>query len=62
MNLPIDVVPLQVLPPKFRLKVLSKGLVTVEELGLYEAILIQTMDELTILNLEDRLKERKKRE
>jgi len=50
IGIPIDVAPLQALPPRFRLKVLTKGLILVEEPGLYEAMLIQTMDELIVIS------------
>ena len=47
----MDVVPLQNIPPKFRLKILTKGVVIVEESGIYEALLSQTLDEIMTLNL-----------
>jgi len=50
IGISIDVAPLQALPPRFRLKVLTKGLILVEEPGLYEAMLIQTMDELIAIS------------
>jgi len=48
LGIPIDIAPLQSLPPKFRLRVLTKGLPIIEELGLYGAMLIQALDELTV--------------
>ncbi|ADM28655.1 DNA polymerase beta domain protein region [Ignisphaera aggregans DSM 17230] len=50
LDIPIDVAPLQFLSPRFRLKVLTKGLPIIEESGLYEAMLIQTLDELIIMS------------
>ncbi|MEM4970832.1 MAG: nucleotidyltransferase domain-containing protein [Sulfolobales archaeon] len=52
LNLPIDIVPLQALSPRFRLWVLTKGMVLVEEPGLYEAMLSQTIDELILMNMD----------
>ena len=47
---PVDVVPLSEISPKFRYYILTKGLVIWEEYsGLYEALLMQTLDELWIL-------------
>ena len=51
-GLPVDIAPLQALPPKHRLKILAKGLVLAEEPGLHEAMLSQTTDELTLMNSE----------
>jgi len=53
LGIPIDIAPLQSLPPRFRLKVLTKGLPIIEEPGLYEAMLIQTLDELVVMNPSD---------
>ena len=50
LELPIDLTPLQALPPKLRLQVLTKGQILVEKPGLYEATLTQTTDELTTMN------------
>ncbi len=47
---PVNVVPLSEISPKFRYYILTKGLVIWEEYsGLYEALLMQTLDELWIL-------------
>jgi len=54
LGIPIDIAPLQFLSPRFRLKVLTKGLSIIEEPGLYEAVLIQTLDELIVMNSSDR--------
>ena len=51
LGIPVDVVPLQSLSPRFRLKVLTRGLVVVEEPGIYEALWSQTLDELAMLSL-----------
>jgi len=48
LGVPIDVVPLQALPPRFRLRVLTRGMPVVEEPGLYEAMLLQAVDELAM--------------
>jgi len=53
LGIPIDIAPLQFLSPRFRLRVLTKGLPVIEELGLYEAMLIQTLDELVVMNPSD---------
>jgi len=53
LGIPIDIAPLQALPPRFRLRVLTKGLPVIEELGLYEAMLIQALDELVVMNPSD---------
>jgi len=53
LGIPIDITPLQSLPPRFRLRVLTKGLPIIEEPGLYEAILIQALDELVVINPSD---------
>jgi len=47
---PVDVIPLSEVPPKFRYYILTKGLVIWEgHAGLYEALLMQTLDELWVL-------------
>ena len=47
LGYPVDIVPLNIIPPKFRHYILTKGVVIVEKKpGLYEALLIQTMDEI----------------
>ena len=47
LGYPVDVVPLNIIPPRFRHYILTKGVVIVEEKpGLYEALLAQTMDEI----------------
>ena len=47
LGYPVDVVPLNIIPPKFRHYILTKGVIIVEKKpGLYEALLIQTMDEI----------------
>jgi len=50
IGIPVDVAPLHALPPRFRLKVLTKGLILLEEPGLYEAVLIETLDELALIS------------
>jgi len=47
---PVDLVPLNAIPPTFRHYVLVRGVLLVEkEPGLYEALLLQTIDELKAL-------------
>jgi len=47
LGYPVDVVPLNIIPPRFRHYILTKGVVIVEEKpGLYEALLTQAMDEI----------------
>ena len=47
LGIPVDVVPLDELPPKFRMKVLTQGIIVVEKVpGLYEALLSQLSDEM----------------
>jgi len=50
LGVPVDVVPLQVLPPRFRLRVLTRGITIIEEPGLYEAMLLQAVDELAMMS------------
>lgn len=53
LGYPVDVVPLNAIPPKFRRYVLSKGVIVVErEPGLYESLLAQTIDEVEVLERE----------
>ncbi|MBS7636093.1 nucleotidyltransferase domain-containing protein [Candidatus Bathyarchaeota archaeon] len=50
LGLPVDVVPLNTIPPKFRQHILLKGKVILEKhLGLYEALIMQTLDEMALL-------------
>ena len=47
LGYPVDVVPLNTIPPRFRHYILTKGVVIVErEPGLYESLLIQAIDEI----------------
>lgn len=49
LGIPVDVVLLDELPPRFRYMVLTRGRVIIEKVpGLYEALLSQTIDELLI--------------
>jgi len=51
LGIPVDIVPLNELPSKFKYHVLVKGKIIVEKKrGLYEALLSQTLDELMLLN------------
>lgn len=53
LEFPVDVVPLNVIPSKFRHHILVKGRIILEnQPGLYEALLIQTLDEITLLKSE----------
>ncbi len=50
LKIPVDVVPLNELPTKFKYNILLNGKVIVEKRkGLYEALLSQTLDELMIM-------------
>ncbi len=50
LKIPVDVVPLSEIDPKFKWKILTKGLLIIEKKpGLYEALLSQTIDELELL-------------
>jgi len=50
LGYPVDVVPLSTISSKFRYHILIKGLIILErEPGLYEALLMQTLDEIKIL-------------
>ncbi len=50
LKIPVDVVPINNLPSKFKHYVLIKGLVILEKNpGLYEALLSQVTDELTLM-------------
>lgn len=47
LGVPVDVVPLDEIPPRFRYSVLTKGVVVLERVpGLYESLLSRTLDEL----------------
>jgi len=47
IGIPVDVIPLTQINPRFRWKILAKGIVVVEKKpGLYEALLLQTIDEI----------------
>lgn len=49
-GVPVDVVPLTELPPRFRLYVLTRGRVILEKRpGLYEALVSQAADELALM-------------
>ncbi|MCX8204982.1 MAG: nucleotidyltransferase domain-containing protein [Candidatus Nezhaarchaeota archaeon] len=50
IHVPVDVVPLESIPTKFRRYILTKGRVILERVaGLYEALVAQTVDELMLL-------------
>ena len=51
LGIPVDIVPLNELPSKFKYHILVNGKIIVEKRkGLYEALLSQTLDELMIMN------------
>ena len=51
LGVPVDIVPLNELPTKFKYNIFLNGIVIVEKRkGLYEALLSQTLDELMIMN------------
>lgn len=46
LKIPIDLVPISEISPSFRLRILTKGKIVLEKRpGLYEALLINTLDE-----------------
>jgi len=50
LKIPVDVVPMDRLPSKFRHRILTNGLVILDKTpGLYETILMQTLDEIAIM-------------
>ena len=50
LKIPVDVVPLSMLPPRFRHHILVKGEVIIDRrTGLYEALLMQTLDEAAVM-------------
>ena len=49
LGMPVDLVPLDQLPPKFRLEVLRRGLIVVEKPGVYEHLYMRSQDELTLM-------------
>ena len=52
LGIPVDIIPLSEIDPKFKWKILTKGTIVVEKsLGLYEALLNQTIDELRQLEI-----------
>jgi predicted nucleotidyltransferase len=51
LGVPVDLVPLDQLSPKFRLEVLRRGLVVVEKPGAYEHLYMRSQDELTLMSL-----------
>ncbi|MEM2795373.1 MAG: nucleotidyltransferase domain-containing protein [Thermofilaceae archaeon] len=56
LRIPVDVVPLDAISPSFRHYILARGKVVLEKRsGLYEALLMQTLDELAVLESEKAL-------
>ncbi len=56
INIPVDIVPLNELDPKFKLKILTKGLIIVEKFsGIYESLLSQTFDEIKRLEITEEI-------
>lgn len=52
LGIPIDIVPIDEVPPRFRFEILRRGVVVVEKIpGLYEALLSQAVDELELMEL-----------
>jgi predicted nucleotidyltransferase len=51
LGVPVDLVPLDQLSPKFRLEVLKRGLVVVERPEAYEHLYMRSQDELTLISL-----------
>jgi len=49
LGYPVDVIPLDTISPRFRLHILTKGIVILEETsGLYEYLLKRSLDELKL--------------
>jgi predicted nucleotidyltransferase len=47
LSYPVDIIPLDIISPRFRLHILTKGIVMLEETsGLYEYLLKRSLDEL----------------
>ncbi|MEM2617368.1 MAG: nucleotidyltransferase domain-containing protein [Thermofilaceae archaeon] len=54
LRIPVDVIPLNVVSPNFRHYILTRGEVVLEKRsGLYEALLMRTLDELAVLESEE---------
>ena len=54
LRIPVDVIPLNVVSPSFRHYILTRGEVVLEKRpGLYEALLMRTLDELAVLVSEE---------
>ena len=55
LGIPVDVVPITELDPRFKLRILSKGKVVLERApGLYEALVREAEDEILSMELEER--------
>ena len=53
LGMPVDVVPLTDVDPEFRLSIMEKGVVVLEDVdGLFEALMSETLDELYIMTHE----------
>lgn len=58
LGLPVDVVPLNDLPPRFRHRVLAEGHVILEgQPGLHETLIMQALDEVALLEVEEKWRE-----
>ncbi|ADY01550.1 DNA polymerase, beta domain protein region [Vulcanisaeta moutnovskia 768-28] len=54
LGMPVDVVPLINIDPKFRLSIMEHGLIILEAVdGLYEALIRETLDELYLVMRDD---------
>ncbi|MEM3941918.1 MAG: nucleotidyltransferase domain-containing protein [Desulfurococcaceae archaeon] len=54
LRIPVDVISLNVVSPSFRYYILTRGEVVLEKRsGLYEALLMRTLDELAVLESEE---------
>jgi len=52
LQYPVDITPLQEIPPEQRLRLLTHGLIIIERIpGLYEALIKQSLDEITLMNM-----------
>lgn len=58
LKIPIHIILIDKINPSFRLNTLRRGIIVLEEPGIYEALFMQTIDELTLLtntNLQQQL-------
>jgi len=49
LGIPVDLAPLDNLPPKFRLNILRRGIIITEKPGIYEYLYMRAQDELILM-------------